>query len=67
MASSDYITLISDDGFSFIVQRSSACISPVIKNMLDPTSEYPPEIGSMEALLTLRRGFCGGSFEYLPA
>jgi len=35
---SDYVTLISSDGFSFVIQRSSACLSPVIKNMLDPLS-----------------------------
>lgn len=32
----DYVTLISSDGFSFVVQRSSACISGAIKRMLDP-------------------------------
>lgn len=34
---SDYVTLISSDGYSFIVQRSSACISGAIKRMLDPS------------------------------
>lgn len=34
---SEYVTLISSDGYSFIVQRSSACISGAIKRMLDPS------------------------------
>lgn len=34
---SDYVTLISSDGYSFVVQRSSACISGAIKRMLDPS------------------------------
>ncbi|KAM0716165.1 hypothetical protein Q7P37_008679 [Cladosporium fusiforme] len=36
-AESDYVTLISSDGYSFVVQRSSACISGAIKRMLDPS------------------------------
>ncbi|KAF2483161.1 putative transcriptional elongation regulator Elc1/Elongin C [Neohortaea acidophila] len=32
----DYVTLVSSDGFSFVVQRSCACISGAIKRMLDP-------------------------------
>lgn len=38
-ASPDYVTLISNDGFEFKVQRSSACLSGAIKRMLDPTSQ----------------------------
>lgn len=33
---SDYVTLVSQDGFSFVVQRSAACLSGAIKRMLDP-------------------------------
>ncbi|KAK5130333.1 elongin C [Cryomyces antarcticus] len=32
----DYVTLVSNDGFEFVVQRSSACIAEAIKRMLDP-------------------------------
>ncbi|KAK5132431.1 hypothetical protein LTR08_009114 [Meristemomyces frigidus] len=39
-SSSDYVTLVSNDGFSFVVQRSAACISPVIKRMLDPKGAF---------------------------
>lgn len=36
---SKYVTLISSDGFEFIVLRDAACVSGAIKRMLDPTSE----------------------------
>ncbi|TKA25233.1 hypothetical protein B0A50_05931 [Salinomyces thailandicus] len=36
----DYVTLISNDDFSFVVQRSAACISPAIRKMLDPQSMF---------------------------
>lgn len=36
---STYVTLISSDGFEFIVRRECAYISATIKKMLDPTSE----------------------------
>ena len=39
---STYVTLISSDGYSFIVQRSSACISGAIKRMLDPSCMSSP-------------------------
>ncbi|KAI6821587.1 hypothetical protein KC340_g11860 [Hortaea werneckii] len=37
---SDYVTLISNDGFSFVVQRSAATISPMVRKMLDPQSMF---------------------------
>jgi hypothetical protein len=38
---SKYVTLISSDGFEFVVLREAACISGAIKRMLDPKSEPP--------------------------
>lgn len=35
---STYVTLISSDGFEFIVRRECAYHSKTIKTMLDPTS-----------------------------
>lgn len=35
---SKYVTLVSGDGFEFVVLRDAAMISPIIKGMLDPTS-----------------------------
>ncbi|RYP85149.1 hypothetical protein DL770_005063 [Monosporascus sp. CRB-9-2] len=37
---SRYITLISSDGFEFVVLRQAAFISPAIKKMLDPKSQF---------------------------
>ncbi|KAI5197872.1 hypothetical protein E4T39_07067 [Aureobasidium subglaciale] len=36
----DYVTLVSNDGFEFVVQRTSACLSGAIKRMLDPTNGF---------------------------
>jgi transcription elongation factor B subunit 1 len=37
---SKYVTLISSDGFEFVVLREAACVSGAIKRMLDPKSTY---------------------------
>lgn len=34
----DYVTLISNDGFEFLVQTRTACLFDRIKRMLDPSS-----------------------------
>lgn len=39
-AQSKYITLVSSDGFEFVVLRKAALISPAIKGMLDPRSQF---------------------------
>ncbi|KAJ9648148.1 elongin C [Coniosporium tulheliwenetii] len=36
----DYVTLVSSDGFEFKLQRSAATISGAIKRMLDPISNF---------------------------
>lgn len=36
----DYVTLVSGDGFEFVIPRSTACISGTIRRMLEPSSEY---------------------------
>lgn len=35
---SKYVTLVSGDGFEFVVLRDAAMVSPIIKGMLDPRS-----------------------------
>lgn len=35
LAPSKYITLVSADGFEFVVLREAALVSPIIKSMLD--------------------------------
>jgi transcription elongation factor B subunit 1 len=37
---SKYITLVSGDGFEFVVLREAAMVSPIIKGMLDPRSKF---------------------------
>lgn len=39
-APSKYITLVSSDGFEFVVLREAALVSPMIKGMLDPKSGW---------------------------
>ncbi|KAL8346474.1 hypothetical protein RB601_003832 [Gaeumannomyces tritici] len=37
---SKYITLVSSDGFEFVVLREAAMASPTIKTMVNPQSKY---------------------------
>ncbi|KAI0403427.1 BTB/POZ protein [Xylaria palmicola] len=37
---SKYVTLVSGDGFEFVVLREAAMISSAIKGMLDPRSQF---------------------------
>lgn len=37
---SKYVTLVSSDGFEFVVLRQAVQISSVIKGMLDPKSQF---------------------------
>ena len=51
---SKYVTLVSGDGFEFVVLREAACISKAIKKMLD--GELPaeiPHIALMQELILL--------------
>ena len=43
---SRYVTLISSDGFEFVVLRQAVFVSPAIKKMLDPKSEQPVPLAS---------------------
>ncbi|KAJ5811386.1 Elongin-C [Penicillium riverlandense] len=36
----EYVTLVSYDGFEYILPRSAACISGTIRRMLDPSSKF---------------------------
>ena len=37
-STSEFVTLVSNDGFEFIIRRQSAYVAGTIKRMLDPTS-----------------------------
>ncbi|KAH6676114.1 BTB/POZ protein [Plectosphaerella plurivora] len=43
-AESKYVTLVSGDGFEFVVLREAVLISPAIKGMLDPRSQFKEAI-----------------------
>tara|TARA_R110002003_G_scaffold56_3_gene5062 strand:- start:12264 stop:12422 length:159 start_codon:yes stop_codon:yes gene_type:complete len=36
----DYVTLVSNDGYEFKILRSAACIAGTIKKALDPMCTY---------------------------
>ncbi|BCS20425.1 elongin C [Aspergillus puulaauensis] len=36
----DYVTLVSGDGFEYIIPRNTACVSGTIRRMLDPSSKF---------------------------
>ncbi|TPX11862.1 uncharacterized protein E0L32_007360 [Thyridium curvatum] len=40
MAPGKFITLVSSDGFEYVVQRDATMVSPFIKSMLDPKSQF---------------------------
>ncbi|UNI20144.1 elongin C [Purpureocillium takamizusanense] len=37
---SKYVTLVSADGFEFVVLREATMVSPILKGMLDPRSQF---------------------------
>lgn len=51
---SKYITLISSDGFEFVVLREAAMASPTIKTMVNPQSQYKESIAGRCLLEELR-------------
>ncbi|KAJ5568015.1 transcriptional elongation regulator [Penicillium hetheringtonii] len=50
---SEYVTLVSCDGFEFILPRSAACVSGTIRRMLDPSSKFSEAITGRCVLETL--------------
>jgi elongin-C len=40
VADQSYVTLVSSDGFEYVVLRDATLISPVIKGMLNPRSAF---------------------------
>lgn len=43
---SKYITLVSGDGFEFVVLREAAMVSPLIKSMLDTKRQFSETKGA---------------------
>ncbi|PKX95291.1 elongin C [Aspergillus novofumigatus IBT 16806] len=50
---SEYVTLVSGDGFEFIIPRSAACVSGTIRRMLEPSSKFSEAITGRCVLETL--------------
>ena len=50
MSTQEYITLVSGDGFEFILPRSTACISGTIRRMLEPSSTSLPSLRSLSSI-----------------
>ncbi|KAI1442437.1 POZ domain-containing protein [Annulohypoxylon stygium] len=44
MSNSKYVTLVSSDGYEFVVLREATLVSPAIKSMLDPNSQFSEAI-----------------------
>lgn len=38
-SSNEHVTLVSSDGFEFVIPHSTACVSGTIRRMLDPSSK----------------------------
>ena len=55
-SSSPYVTLISNDGFEFIIRREAACVAGTIKKMLDPQSAcaLPFDVHAHAVIYTMR-------------
>ncbi|KAJ5313365.1 uncharacterized protein N7443_000249 [Penicillium atrosanguineum] len=51
---SDFVTLVSSDGFEFVISRSAACVSGTIRRMLDPASKFSEALTGRCNLETLR-------------
>ncbi|KAI4186678.1 MAG: hypothetical protein LQ346_005635 [Caloplaca aetnensis] len=41
---SEYVTIVSNDGFEFIIKRDAANVAGTIRKMLDPTSNFAEAI-----------------------
>ncbi|PQK17067.1 hypothetical protein BB8028_0007g02660 [Beauveria bassiana] len=41
---SKYVTLVSGDGFEFVVLREATMVSPIIKGMLEPRRQFAEAI-----------------------
>ena len=48
---SEYVTLVSRDGYEYIVRRSAACVSGTIARMLDSRSKSPYNDVSLLAII----------------
>lgn len=52
---SEYVTLVSGDGFEFVLPRSTACVSGTIRRMLEPSSSFPLPLSLFKSIFGLYR------------
>lgn len=57
---SPYVTLISNDGYEFIVSRDAACIAGTIKKMLDPQSQSNTPLALQKPIQALNSALIEG-------
>lgn len=50
---SEYVTLVSNDGYQFVVKRSAACVSGALRRMLDPKSRSSLSVRDQLMVLTI--------------
>ncbi|EEY15436.1 conserved hypothetical protein [Verticillium alfalfae VaMs.102] len=49
-----YVTLVSGDGYEFVLLREAVMISPVIKGMLDPRSQFMEAVSGRCVFMEIR-------------
>ncbi|KAM3506853.1 hypothetical protein MY10362_002105 [Beauveria mimosiformis] len=52
---SKYVTLVSGDGFEFVVLREATMVSPIIKGMLEPRSQFAEAVDARCVFQEMRR------------
>ncbi|KAF2869596.1 BTB/POZ protein [Massariosphaeria phaeospora] len=62
---SEYVTLVSNDGYEFKILRSAACIAGAIKKALDPLSGFRENAQSRVDLPTINGVILEKVCEYL--
>ncbi|KAI9809160.1 MAG: hypothetical protein M1825_002450 [Sarcosagium campestre] len=52
-----WVTLVSEDGWEFVIERRAACVSQLLRRMLDTRSNFAEAISGRCVLETIRYRF----------